>query len=398
MYNINIPSEAALFSRENIIKSIKDLYFIVKQMQGSGKDGEGVVAAQGQQIRNLRTDVDELKNRPQTASQEMPEAWLQADTMNDLIRLINADAKAVKGMSFLSTMFLNDLPGNMGQAEVKAEILQSENIGKVILFTITSEDVEPYHWEYTSAYNRTGEWRTYVLSSELENKEAEILEANKEIYALKKAVGSLGGDVTYDLPNVLGTSFSSLMGNNGTVKLQDDVTTGRFGPGIFAKNHVTLNLNNHNLTCTNAGTYGVILARGSEEITVTGKGTIDADTGICIECNGANAVVNLSGSTTVYQTNRPDAELIYCYAGTINISGGTFKNNGSQYLLNCYDANYQNGTAKIIVTGGKFYDFDPGNNLAEGEGTSYLAEGYISVASTVVEDEVEHTVYTVKRV
>lgn len=83
--------------------------------------------------------------------------------------------------------------------------------------------------------------------------------------------------------------------------------------------------------------------------------------------------------------------------GTINISGGIFKNNGSPYLLNCYDANYRSGKAKIVVTGGKFYDFDPGNNTAEGPNTSFLAEGYTSVASTVVEEGVEHTVYTVKK-
>ena len=223
------------------------------------------------------------------------------------------------------------------------------------------------------------------------------LKAQQEIYTLKKALGQLGGDVTYDLPNELGTTFNTLMSNYGTVKLQEDTTTGRFGPGITAKNKVTLNLNNHNLTCTNAGTYGIIMARGSQEITVTGKGTMDAGDGICIECNGANAVINLSGSTTTYQTNRPGGELIYCYQGTVNISNGTFKNNGSPYLLNCYDANYKSGKAKIVVTGGKFYDFDPSNNGAEGEGTSFVAEGYTVTSAAVTEDDGEHTVYTVKK-
>jgi hypothetical protein len=188
------------------------------------------------------------------------------------------------------------------------------------------------------------------------------------------------------------------MGNNGTVKLADDVTTGRYGPGITAKNHVTLDLNNHNLTITGVtGSVSAIMARGTQEITIKGKGTIDSGTGINILCNGASAVINLSGSTTVYQTDRPNAELVYCYTGTINISGGTFKNGGSPYLLNCYDANYRNGTAKIIVTGGKFYDFDPGNNTAEGPNTSFLAEGYVSTASVVIEEGLEHTVYTVKK-
>ena len=238
----------------------------------------------------------------------------------------------------------------------------------------------------------------YSFIKELsEDSSEQVYDLQSEIYTLKQQVGKLGGEVVYDLPNELGKSFNALMSNNGTVKLTEDVTTSRFGPGITAKNKVTLSLNNHNLTITSSGNSGAIQARGTEEITITGKGIIDATDGICILANSATAIINLNGTTTTYQTNRPDAELIYCYAGTINIKGGTFKNNGSPYLLNCYDANYKNGKANIIVTGGKFYDFDPANNTAEGENTSFLAEGYTSVVSTVIEDGVEHTIYTVKK-
>ena len=229
-----------------------------------------------------------------------------------------------------------------------------------------------------------------------EQVDALLLAKENEIYNLTKIVGDMGGAVTYNLPNEAGKSFNTLMNNNGTVKLTDDVTTGRFGPGITAKNNVKLNLNNHDLNVTGLTTssaQGAIMSRGTEEITISGKGTIDAGAGICIEANGKDSVINLTGSTTVYQTNRPNAELIYCYAGTINIVNGTFKNNGSPYLLNCYDANYQNGTAKIIVTGGKFYDFNPDDNNAEGEHTSFLPEGYHVEEST----DGDSTVYTVKK-
>lgn len=229
--------------------------------------------------------------------------------------------------------------------------------------------------------------------------DALLAEKQNEIYNLKKIVGDIGGDVTYDLPGE-GKSFNSLMNNNGTVKLSEDVVSGRFGPGITAKNTVKLNLNSHNLTIsglTTSSTQPAIMSRGTQNITIGGKGIIDAGQGVCIEANGKDSVINLTGSTTTYQTDRSGGELVYCYAGTINITNGTFKNNGSQYLLNCYDANYKNGTAKIIVTGGKFYDFNPSDNSAEGEHTNFLAEGYHVEISTVTEDEVEHTVYTVKK-
>ena len=64
-------------------------------------------------------------------------------------------------------------------------------------------------------------------------------------------------------------------------------------------------------------------------------------------------------------------------------NGGTFAvepysnpDYGYKFLLNCIDANYKNGTAKIIVKGGTFVNFDPSNNAAEGEGTNFVAEGY----------------------
>lgn len=235
-----------------------------------------------------------------------------------------------------------------------------------------------------------------------EEVDALIKAKETEIYNLTKIVGEMGGNVTYTLPNELGTSFNSLMGNNGTVKLTEDTTTGRFGPGITAKNKVTLNLNNNNLTITGlttSSTQSGIMARGTQEITIGGKGTIDTGGGTCVSTTSTGCTINLTGSTTTYQTDRSGGELIYCYSGTINISNGTFRNNGENktFTLNCYDANYQNGTAKIIVTGGKFYDFNPADNSAEGEHTNFLAEGYHVETSTVTEDEVEHTIYTVKK-
>ena len=47
--------------------------------------------------------------------------------------------------------------------------------------------------------------------------------------------------------------------------------------------------------------------------------------------------------------------------------------------MNCYDANYNNKSASITVTGGTFANFDPSNCYAEGEGTNFCADGYVSV-------------------
>ena len=247
-----------------------------------------------------------------------------------------------------------------------------------------------------------------AIALKADSAEVDSLIAAKEveIYNLTKIVGDIGGAVTYEIPGENGKSFNTLMNNNGTVKLVDDVTTGRFGPGVTASNSVKLNLNGHDLNVTGlsiSSSYAGILARGTQNIVIGGKGTIDAGEGQVLQVNGAGAVVTLSGSTTVYRNNRSGGELVYCYLGTVNITNGTFRNDGAdkKFTLNCYDANYRNGTANIIVSstsktsGPKFYDFNPADNSAEGEHTNFVAEGCEVVTSVVVEDEVEHTVYTV---
>ena len=238
----------------------------------------------------------------------------------------------------------------------------------------------------------------------ISEKEAEIVQVKKDYNNLKEIVGELGGNVEWGVP--ADGTFNNMMKKSGTVKLGEDTTTSTYAGGITSKNETTLNLNGKNLkfsgqTTTNPG----IMTRGKQKLTIMGKGTFDADGRIAVEANGADTVINLSGTTGMfgseptYVTDRSGGELIYCYLGTINISAGVFKNLGDDktFLLNCYDANYRAGTAKIVVTGGKFYDFNPADNRAEGEHTSFVPEGYHVETSTVVEEEVEHTVYTVKK-
>ena len=95
--------------------------------------------------------------------------------------------------------------------------------------------------------------------------------------------------------------------------------------------------------------------------------------------NGGHVVIE-SGTYLGY------LDAVYVHTGTVEIKGGTFDlvkteeypDWGTNYLINCLDANYKNGTAKVIITGGTFVDFDPANNRAEGVGTNFVAAGYSS--------------------
>ena len=109
--------------------------------------------------------------------------------------------------------------------------------------------------------------------------------------------------------------------------------------------------------------------------------------------NGENIVVTVNGGVyhgggTVFNVEK----------GTLIVNGGSFQvtpdvdTKDYRYTLNCIDANYKNGSAKIIVKGGTFVNFDPSNNLAEGENTNFVAPGYKVISETQSNGDIYYTV------
>lgn len=86
--------------------------------------------------------------------------------------------------------------------------------------------------------------------------------------------------------------------------------------------------------------------------------------------------------------------------GKAIIEGGVFTSNGhpTDFLLNLKDTIRKPTTDKdpvefIEVRGGKFYNFNPEDNKSEGEGTDYVAPGYIVGSYTKGDD----TIYVVEK-
>ena len=179
--------------------------------------------------------------------------------------------------------------------------------------------------------------------------------------------------------------------NNATVTLLKDIETTTVVK-TFAT--VTIDFNGHTLTVNqpedtrevaaisllagSKGTAHVTLKDSSEAANggmvttnvygVTVKGS---DTTLTIE-NG-----NYNCYTSVVQVEKPVSGVATAY-----IKGGTFQTEDADksYLLNCIDEAFKASTAKMEVTGGTFYGFDPSAD-PEGEGTSYVKDGYASTAS-----------------
>lgn len=159
--------------------------------------------------------------------------------------------------------------------------------------------------------------------------------------------------------------------------------------------------------------WSLVSAQGGAALTVKGNGTFKAKENDCY------AVDVRDGSKLVIEdgTFIGNIHAVYVLKGTAYIKGGFYSvqqkypdpNKANEFVLNCYDANRANGTAKIIVTGGTFVNFNPANCQAEGAHTNFVAEGYKVVSETkekedgttevwytVVLDEENYAMITVK--
>ena len=178
------------------------------------------------------------------------------------------------------------------------------------------------------------------------------------------------------------SSDRTLINNPATIDLEATITV----PGslenssnwaaIFIASDTTINANAGGINCVDK----------TDSSAAYGGGTYVANV-----MSGATVTVNggtYYGGGTTFQVDK----------GTLIINGGFFSvypdinTKDYRYVLNCIDGNYKNGTAKIIVKGGTFVNFNPADNAAEGAGTNFVAEGYSVIKE--VKDE-KTTLYTV---
>lgn len=157
---------------------------------------------------------------------------------------------------------------------------------------------------------------------------------------------------------------------------------------------LTLDLAGHKLYNTNDlwddqdNNWSLISVRENGDLTITGNGTLDAKKDDCyaVDVQDENAKATLENGTFV-----GNITTVYVFEGTLVVKDGSYSikqlnSNGvqSQYglTINCYDQNYKNGTAKVLITGGTFAHFNPVDNAAEGTGTNFATSGYETVEGT----------------
>ena len=207
----------------------------------------------------------------------------------------------------------------------------------------------------------------------------------KDFVCVYKEAGKYGVDKADDYVAKVGDIYYATLQdaidaaqNGATVVLVKDVDLTKT---VVVNKTITLDMNGKKLHNTNEiwndGNWSLISACGGN-LTITGNGTFAAKENDCYAVDvqdGAKLVIK--DGTFV-----GNIHAVYVFEGTATIDDGTYSvqqkysaEKPDEFVLNCYDANRANGTAKIIVNGGTFVNFDPMNNQAEGVGTSFVAAG-----------------------
>lgn len=146
-----------------------------------------------------------------------------------------------------------------------------------------------------------------------------------------------------------------------------------------------------------SGAWSLVSARETANVTVMG-GNFKAKENDCYAADvyDKTAKLVIKGGNFI-----GNVTAVYVFEGELVIEGGFFdiqqlnSNNvqdGYGVLINCYDANFKNGTAKVTITGGTFVNFNPADNKAEGAGTNFVPEGYKVVSETKTNGDVWYTV------
>ena len=233
------------------------------------------------------------------------------------------------------------------------------------------------------------------------------------VYATQDTVESDSNGNTYDenatYPVKTAEGLKTALVSGGVVEIADNITVAdesadainRIGADAtvnFGDNRVVLDL--PAATSATANWIGVRVAGGKVVFNANNGGVQTAANGelyaVAVGTTTTTANLTINGGTYIGGTTA-----VQVTKGTLTINGGFFRayiegedeyNANPAYLINCIDANYKDGSAKVIITGGTFVNFDPSNNAAEGAGTNFVADGYKVVSEAQTNGEVWYTV------
>lgn len=208
------------------------------------------------------------------------------------------------------------------------------------------------------------------------------------------------GDTTY-------TTFDSALDNakaGDTITLLENVTVhdaDETSSRTTIDKSIILDLNGKTIFGPNnmgANNYNFAVLYISADTTIIDSAS---NGGINTQTNGAYCINVMDGAQLTINagTYYGGGTAVQVQKGTLIINGGTFNcepydnpTYGYKFLINCVDSAYKDGTAKIIIKGGSFINYNPSDSASENPRGNFCAPGYVAVKN----DATENPVWTVE--
>lgn len=301
--------------------------------------------------------------------------------------LINSESAKAQAAAIKLENLINDeieraittdemLANNLEELSVAVEEL-SENIEETVQEIITDKLINagvPVHQDISeSQYKELVENGSVVIIDNRTGKK-ETIKYNNEVYYM------IFDDI--EQPDI----------NNDNIVLENNWTP--YDTIVVESGNKNINLNNNKIIApdfidesdNSTNSYGLWVKGGA--VTIDGEGEVvaqDADYSMAIWANGGTVVIK----NGTFRNGGDSCDLIYASAGgRVEIYGGEFVAHGpasgkepgtkNPYTaLNIKDRDRENSSIKVF--GGRFYKFNPADNVSEGEHTNFVAEGYKSI-------------------
>ena len=227
------------------------------------------------------------------------------------------------------------------------------------------------------------------------------------VYATQMGYESDSKDNTYDTaatyyPVIDEAGLKDALKAGGDISVEKDVPTSgndTLGARTIITKPTNLNLKGKIVSPDNMGNnstnFTALMVAADTTIDAAANGGID--TGV----NGGYAINVLSGAKLTINSGYyyGGGTAVQVQKGELVINGGFFAvepysnpTYGYKFLLNCIDAAYRDGTAKITVKGGTFVNFDPSDSASENPHGNFVAEGYTVISEAQANGDVWYTV------
>lgn len=332
-------------------------------------------------IDELRSNVETLNTTVNNTVSTVESLQIEVSTNTNLVNELGSSVKSTTDKVNSNTQRIDALNGNIQNLSTKDEVKSEVNNIKNEIIINKEEILNEVSDTYISIEN-AGD---HLVDISKEMVETIVVESNI-IRASDDDISHIFITTYADTEDELRTQVS----NGGKIKLTGDIVV---KSGIEVTTTTIIDLNGHTLTSDvwdedgESNSYVFWVKSGT--LIINGAGIVsssDAYYSMAVWANGGNVEIN----NGVFKNAGDACDLIYVSkAGNVVINGGKFipggpaagKEPGTKNpysAINIKDSNRD--TCSVSVRGGKFFKFNPADNVSETPHTNFVAEGYESVA------------------